>query len=96
MGPDAKPLPSDVAKANIQDWWPDMPHFNFPSARMAPINVTEITDTMQRHVYLYSLEWINPNPEIPISHLVIDVNPNQSTTLGLLAISVLSAPGTKQ
>lgn len=81
----------DFLKANIQDWWPDLPHINFPHGRMAPINESESTDPVQRHVYLYTMEWINPFPDKPIHHLEIEVDPLQSTTLGVLAVSLLKS-----
>jgi DNA-binding LacI/PurR family transcriptional regulator len=81
--------PSDSLRANIQDWWPDVPQRNFPHARMAPINESESPDGFGRYVYLYTLEWINPSPEKPVDALEIEVDPVQSTTLGVLAITVL-------
>jgi hypothetical protein len=79
----------NISTANIQDWWPDLPQRDFPHARMAPIHEGEIKNDVSRHVYLYTLEWINPSPEKPIDSLEIEVDSAQSTTLGLLAISVL-------
>ncbi|SDT88503.1 DNA-binding transcriptional regulator, LacI/PurR family [Verrucomicrobium sp. GAS474] len=76
-------------KANIQDWWSDLPHFDLPGARVAPFNQSEPTDAAQRHAYLYTLEWINPEPEKPLDEIEVAIDPTQSTTLGLLAISAL-------
>ena len=79
----------DFSKANIQDWWPDLPQVDFPHARMAPIKKGTSSDAAPRHIYLYTLEWVNPSPEKPINYLEISVDSAQSTTLGLLAVSVL-------
>ncbi|SDU05603.1 DNA-binding transcriptional regulator, LacI/PurR family [Verrucomicrobium sp. GAS474] len=83
------PVSPEFLRANIQDWWPDLPHFDFPEARMAPVNQSEAGEAVERHAYLYTLEWINPEPGKPIDYLDIAVNPAQSTTLGLLAVSAL-------
>lgn len=75
--------------ANIQDWWADYIHIDFPNARRVPIIDKNDQGKTRRRVCLYTLEWINPFPEKEITHLEISVDPNQSTTLGLLAVSVL-------
>lgn len=74
---------------NIQDWWPDFPHQDFPGARMVPVQGHDTTGTPEPCVYLYTLQWINPTPAVPISHLEITVDPAQSTTLGLLGLTLL-------
>jgi hypothetical protein len=58
---------------------------------MAPIVESEGEEALPRHVYLYTLEWLNPHPETKITHLEISVDPEQATTLGLLALSILKA-----
>lgn len=80
-----------TASPNIQDWWPDFPHTHtdFPHARMAPILDNDNTGHASRYVYLYTLEWINPEPETVVSHLEITVDSTHSTTLGMLAVTVL-------
>lgn len=90
--PDQTPgdISGDIAKANIQDWWPDFPHVDFPHARMAPILQTDDENAHLRHVYLHTLEWINPTPQTAVSSLKVTVDPAHSTTLGILAVSVLS------
>ena len=75
--------------ANIQDWWPDFPHQDFPDARMVPVQGHGETDAIEPCVYLYTLQWINPTPAVPITHLEITVDPTQSTTLGLLGLTLL-------
>jgi hypothetical protein len=79
----------EIAQANIQDWWPDFPPCDFPHARMAPLVDEAHTESTGRHVSLYTLEWINPAPEKEISHIEITSDPNQSTTLGVLGITIL-------
>ncbi|HSI84085.1 MAG: substrate-binding domain-containing protein [Candidatus Methylacidiphilales bacterium] len=76
-------------QANIQDWWADFPHLDFDHARRVPIIEQEGDEPLHRHVYLYTLEWINPHPNVEISHLEVEVDFEQSTTLGLLAVSLL-------
>lgn len=82
-------LDTNSAEANIQDWWPDFPHRDFTSARRAPILEIDDQDVLQSHVYLYTLEWKNPSPNLKITHMEIRADATQSTTLGLIAISVL-------
>jgi DNA-binding LacI/PurR family transcriptional regulator len=78
-----------VAAPNIQDWWPDFPHTDFPHARMAPLLDADNASHASRYVYLYTMEWINPNPRSVVSHLEITVDSTHSTTLGVLAVTVL-------
>jgi DNA-binding LacI/PurR family transcriptional regulator len=79
----------DSARANIQDWWPDYTHIDYMHARRVPIVEAEDEAAVYRHVYLYTLEWQNPFPDLTVSHMKITADPNQSTTLGMLAVSVL-------
>lgn len=79
----------DAPEPNIQDWWPDFPHMDFPHARMAPIMESDEGGHLPRHVYLYTLEWINPTPEKTVDSLEISVDSALSTTLGVLAVTVL-------
>lgn len=81
--------PAETAAPNIQDWWPDFPHADFPHARMAPLLDADNASHESRHVYLYTLEWINPSPKSFVSHLEITVDSSHSTTLGVLAVTVL-------
>jgi hypothetical protein len=75
--------------ANIQDWWSDFPHEDFPHARMVPLQEHDEVNRTNRHVFLYTLEWINPLPKQPLMHLEIEVDPSVPTTLGVLAITVV-------
>jgi hypothetical protein len=89
LGHNVREFSSGIVKANIQDWWPDFPQVDFPHARMAPILQTDESNPHVRHGYLYTLEWINPSPEIPVTALRVTVDSCLSTTLGVLAVSVL-------
>ena len=75
--------------ANIQDWWSDYPHEDFSHARMVPLLEHDEGSGANRHVFLYTLEWINPSPKQPLSHIEIKVDPSVPTTLGVLAITVV-------
>lgn len=75
--------------ANIQDWWPDFPHSDFPNARMVPIRENGEDSRLPRHVFLYTCEWVNPHPDKVVETLEITVDPATSTTLGMLAVTVL-------
>jgi hypothetical protein len=86
---EAKPSAVNQPQPNIQDWWPDFPHMDFAHARMAPIMESRPEDSAFQHVYLYTLEWVNPQPFTKITHLEVSVDPTQSTTLGMLAVTVL-------
>ena len=82
-------LSEAILRSNIQDWWPDYPHYEFPHARVVPLLENENPESVHRHVFLYTLEWINPDPKTTLSHILIRSDIEQSTTLGLLAISLL-------
>lgn len=77
-----------AAKANIQDWWSDFPHVDFPHSRMVPL-MDDDGGPIKRHVFLYTLEWINPFPGRVVTHLEIAADPSVPTTLGMLAITVV-------
>jgi DNA-binding LacI/PurR family transcriptional regulator len=81
-------VPADRG-ANIQDWWSDYPHEDFPHARMVPLLEHDETNRVNRHVFLYTLEWINPSPKQLLTHMEIEVDPSVPTTLGLLAVTVV-------
>lgn len=76
---------------NIQDWWPDFPHGDFPHARMVPLIEDEGPGHQPHHVYLYTLEWINPEPDKIVDRIEIIVDSNLSTTLGVLAVTAIKA-----
>ncbi len=88
--PGLSPAGQSQASPNIQDWWPDYPHMDFaPESRMVPL-LEESGGDLERHVYLYTYEWINPHPRQTVDALEVTVDPSASTTLGILAITVLA------
>ena len=74
-------------KPNIQDWWLGFEQQDFPHAKYAtvydPANPTEYERT------LYTLEWINPDPQEEVSHIEIRVDPKAGPTLALIAVTAL-------
>ncbi|MFA6288910.1 MAG: GntR family transcriptional regulator [Opitutaceae bacterium] len=80
-------------RANIQDWWSDYPHEDFPHARMVPLLENDETNHVNRHVFLYTLEWLNPSPKRLITHMEIAVVPSVPTTLGVLAVTLVGLKG---
>jgi hypothetical protein len=88
---DAAQFERDSQKANIQDWWSDFPHVDFPGARQAPVVPADDKVATNRYAFLYTLEWKNPRPHLRVTHVEISADAGQSTTLGVLAISVLAA-----
>ena len=84
VGPAHSP---DTPPANIQDWWPEFPQFNTDNVRH--VAVTEHGDPFAYERYLYSLEWVNPSPDVPLTEIRIRSNPVVPTTLGLLAVTLL-------
>jgi len=81
--------PDDPAAqaANIQDWWADFPQFDADNVRH--LVLAENGDPYDYERFLYTYEWVNPNPEIPLLSIQVRSNPQEPTTLGLLAITVL-------
>lgn len=79
----------DSKKANIQDWWGDFPHVDFPGTWQAPVVPPDDDAKVNRYAYLYTLEWKNPNPGRMVTHMEIRVDANQSTTLGVIAVTAL-------
>ncbi|CAM3085863.1 substrate-binding domain-containing protein [Rariglobus hedericola] len=77
-----------AANANIQDWWSDFPHVDFPHSRMVPL-LDDGDGPVKRHVFLYTLEWINPFPKRLVTHLEITADPTVPTTLGMLAVTIV-------
>ncbi len=84
VGPAHSP---DTPPANIQDWWPEFPQFNADGVRH--VAVTEHGDPFAYERYLYSLEWVNPAPQVALTEIRIRSNPVVPTTLGLLAVTLL-------
>ncbi|HEX3731283.1 MAG TPA: LacI family DNA-binding transcriptional regulator [Opitutaceae bacterium] len=85
-----RPVLPDSPRPNIQDWWPDFPQFEAPGVKHAV--VCRGGDPYEYERYLYSLEWVNPEPEIPLQAIYLRSNPSSGATLGVLAITLLLAP----
>lgn len=90
---DASQFGRESQKANIQDWWGDFPHVDFPNARQAPIVPPDEETVARRYAFLYTLEWKNPFPNRRVTHMEITVDADQSTTLGLIAATCLKKDG---
>ncbi len=84
VGPAHSP---DTPPANIQDWWPEFPQFNADGVRH--VVVSENGDPFAYERYLYSLEWVNPQPDAVLEEIRVRSNPAVPTTLGLLAVTLL-------
>lgn len=78
---------SEAPDANIQDWWADFPQFD--AEHVKHLVLAENGDPYEYERYLYSYEWLNPEPEIPVQTLTIRSNCDEPTTLGLLAVTLL-------
>jgi len=71
---------------NIQDWW-----LNYPPVQTAmclPYCVAEDDDPFLYERYLYTMEWINPSPEIPLRKISVRSQPDSVPQLGLLGITL--------
>ena len=84
VGPAHSP---DTPPANIQDWWPEFPQFNADGVRH--VVISENGDPFAYERYLYSLEWVNPEPDAVLEEICVRSNPVVPTTLGLLAVTLL-------
>jgi DNA-binding LacI/PurR family transcriptional regulator len=78
---------SEAPNANIQDWWADFPQFD--AAHVKHLVLAENGDPYEYERYLYTYEWLNPEPESPVQTLTIRSNGDEPTTLGLLAVTLL-------
>lgn len=74
--------------ATIQDWWPALPQFTQPHARHVVITADGDPTLYER--YLYTLEWRNPRPAVPLTALHVRVFGAPPFTLGLLAVTLLA------
>ncbi|TVR53069.1 MAG: GntR family transcriptional regulator [Puniceicoccaceae bacterium] len=81
--------PDNAPEANIQDWWSDFPQHDLPHALKAVI--TEDGDPFLYERYLYTLEWVHPDPTDPVRQIVISSPGSSEAALAVLAISVLKA-----
>jgi len=89
----AHPEEIEGRAANIQDWYFSYDHVTCQHAR--PYDLKPRSDPTATSQFLYTLEWINPHPDEPISGLEIRSNPSIDSTLALLAITTetLRVPG---
>ncbi len=81
------PDETDGSQANIQDWHFSWEQMNRPYAKA--FDATPTSNPSLESQYLYTLEWINPQPQKKVACLEIHSNPDKSTTLAVLAISVM-------
>jgi DNA-binding LacI/PurR family transcriptional regulator len=79
----------DVPAANIQDWWADFPQFD--ADRVKHLVLAGNGDPYEYERYLYTYEWVNPEPDAPLTSITVRSNPDEPTTLGLLAVTLLLA-----
>ena len=75
-------------KPNLQDWWnDDYEHQDFPHAHLLTVSNPAEPGVYER--FLYSLEWINPEPEDEIETIEVCVDPTAGPTLALIAVTAL-------
>lgn len=87
FGPSDKALaPQWRRESNIQDWWPSYPQFE--NERVRHLAVTKDGDPEGYEHYLYTLEWINPEPRKKLKAIRVGANLHSSFTLGILAITL--------
>lgn len=72
---------------NIQDWWPGYPQRNrLPSHHYI---IAEDDDPLEYERYLYTLEWVNPSPGIPLREMVCEMEETNASLLGLLGLTAV-------
>ena len=76
--------------ATIQDWFGTGPEFSNTAARQVPLLRED--DPLKSSHYLYTLEWANPKPRVPIKEVKITSDPAKGETLFVVALTVLKAP----
>ena len=75
-------------KPNLQDWWRHpYEHVDFPHAHH--VTVFDPADPKAYQRSLYSLEWINPQPQNEIRSIEVRVDATAGPALALIAISAL-------
>ncbi len=79
----------DALPPNIQDWLSDFPQFD--ASGVKHFAVTAAGDPFEYERYLYTLEWENPRPRDVLREIRLSSNPAQATTLGVLAITLVTA-----
>ena len=74
-------------KPNIQDWWPALEPQDFPHAMHAIVfNPAEPQEYKRT---LYTLEWINPQPEDAVGFIEVRTDPNAEPALALIAVTAV-------
>lgn len=81
--------PRDALPPNIQDWLSDYPQLDAPGVKH--FAVTHNGDPFEYERYLYTLEWENPRPRDVLREIRLSSNPALATTLGVLAITLVTA-----
>lgn len=87
----AHPDEADGRPANIQDWYFGHQQIARPAARHA--NITPADHVGEMAQYLYTMEWRNPEPSRALRSIRIVSDPRSSSTLGLLAVSLILGGG---
>ena len=75
-------------KPNLQDWYSLLEHPDFPHAKS--VTVVNPADPEAYDRYLYTLEWINPQPKEEVTHIEVRVDPEAGPTLALIAVTALA------
>jgi hypothetical protein len=81
-----RPRPGNL-QPTLQDWWSGAARRDFPHAQY--VTVFNPTNPNEYERYLYTLEWINPQPKDEISHIEVQVDPEAGPTLALIAVTAL-------
>jgi Right handed beta helix region/Protein of unknown function (DUF1565) len=84
---DADVLNQLTSESNIQDWWPTMPQFDNDNAKKVMIVNPE--NALKSVRYLYTLQWVNPEPSKPIKELVMTADPREEASVQVFGISAL-------
>lgn len=82
----AHPEEVEGGLANIQDWYFAYEHLSRPGAR--PYDLKPRSDPTATSQFLYTLEWLNPQPERALAGLEIRSCVEEEATLALLAATV--------
>lgn len=82
----AHPEEPEGADANIQDWYFAYDHLSRPFAR--PYDLKPRSDPTATSQFLYTLEWLNPQPDRPVAALEALSLPGHDATLALIAVTL--------
>jgi len=77
------PIPQLDTKSNICDWWPAYQQIEKENAKKVIVVGEEGTR------YLYTLQWLNPEPEKKIKKIILESNLSTTGTMGILAVTAL-------